>query len=540
MTRRLWLGIFLVAFLLVSRLLWLDADPWPRLDWSTGIWTDEGFYTYNARNATLFGRARLDEFNNANLMPLLDLAQRQVFHTFGVGLVSARSLSVVASLLALFFFADSLRRGFGKKTALTGLALLGTDAFYWGYSRLALMELPATLIHCAAFWCLSLGSSAGLVAAGVLAASTLAFKATYALFLPAPLLALGWAGRKKALPYAAGALAGLAIYGALWGIPHRAEIAHMTNFYRVRQSQPRSLLEVKRCLDYATLGYRRTTKKYLLHCLETQAPVPTTVGLVGLLGIGWRRRKRDFLWRTLVCWAALGMGSLAISRYVPTRYFLLFLPALIALTVLTLPRLPGLWRLWRTQPKARARGLGIPLFFLTYHYGVIVVDLATTPIIAEWVTLPLALGLTFWIVKQQPTLKALPKNLVPGLVILTLVVNIGSCLHGLLTRTYTMRDTGRELGRKLPPGTVIAGEASSLCLENRLRAIPIFYPGLANDRDPIRVLKPDYLLIARSPTRMLYWSRIAPELIVPAHEVARPVLGSAALYLYQVPKEATL
>ena len=63
-------------FLLGSRLLWLDADPWPRLDWSTGIWTDEGFYTYNARNAVLFGQAHLDEFNNDNLMPLLDMAQR--------------------------------------------------------------------------------------------------------------------------------------------------------------------------------------------------------------------------------------------------------------------------------------------------------------------------------------------------------------------------------------------------------------------------------------------------------------------------------
>ncbi|WP_394795442.1 ArnT family glycosyltransferase [Armatimonas sp.] len=529
-------SIVLVVFLLASRLFWLDADPWPLLDWSSGIWTDEGFYTYNARNAALFGQARLDEFNNANLMPVLDLAQRLVFGKFGVGLIAARSLSVLASLLALFFFWDALRRGFGKKTALTGLALLGTDVFFWGYSRLALMELPATLVHCAAFWCLTLGTNSGLLIAGLLAASTLAFKATYALFLPVPLIALGWARRKQALPYAAGALAGLAIYGALWGIPHRAEIAHMTNFYRTKQSQPRSISEVGRCVSFALLGYRRTSKKYMMHCLETQAPVTTTVGLVGLFGLGWRRRKRDFLWRVLVCWAGLAMGSLAVSRYIPTRYFLLFLPALVALAAVTLPRLPALWRLWRTRSRARAWGLGVPIFFLCYQLGVIPLGAALGSVAAEWVTLPLALGLAFVVVRRQPALPSPPTSLGKWFLATALLLNVGSSVSGLLSRTYTLRDTSRELGRKLAPGTVVIGEAASLCLENRLRAVPIFYPGLANDKDPLTVFQPSYLLIIRSPTRLYYWERIAPAIIQPQHEVGRPRLGNTLMYLYEVPR----
>ncbi|WP_309707166.1 glycosyltransferase family 39 protein, partial [Armatimonas sp.] len=519
-----------------SRFLWLDADPWPLLDWSSGIWTDEGFYTYNARNAILFGQARLDGFNNANLMPLLDLAQRLVFGKFGVGLIVARSLSVLASLLALFFFWDGLRRGFGKKTALTGLALLGTDVFFWGYSRLALMELPATLIHCATFWCLSLGTSGGLLVAGLLAASTLAFKATYAIFLPVPLLAFGWARRKQALPYVAGALVGLAIYGALWGIPHRAEIAHMTNFYRTRQSQPRSVAEAGRCVSYALFGSQRTTKRYMLHCLETQAPVVTTLGLVGLFGIGWRRRKRDFLWRVLVSWVALGMGSLALSRYIPTRYFLLFLPALIGLAVITLQRLPALWRLWRTRRRARALGLGIPAFFLLDHLLASALCLALKPGVAEWLATALTLvGLTLALRQRR-----WPRHfrLHTGLVALALLLNLVFVGHWAVSRAYTLRDASRKLGQQLPAGTIVLGEAAPLCLENSLRGIPVFYPGLANDKKPIQTFQAEYVMLTKVPARLKYWNKVAPEVLQNANEREHFLLGSESLTLYKIPAEA--
>lgn len=536
---RVRLGVaLLVVFLLVSRLLWLEADPWPRLDWSSGIWTDEGFYTYNARNAVLFGAARLDGFNNANLMPLLDLAQRLVFGAFGVHLVAARSLSVVASLLALFFFCDALRRGFGKKTALTGLALLGTDVFFWGYSRLALMELPATLVHCAAFWCLALGSAGGMFAAGLLAAATLAFKATYAIFLPVPLLAFGWARRRQGGPYLAGALVGLTLYAGLWGIPHRAEIAHMTNFYRTRQSQPRSVAEAGRCVSYALFGSQRNAKRYMVHCLETQAPVVTTVGLVGLFGLGWRRRRRDLLWRVLVVWAALGIGSLALTRYIPTRYLLLFLPALVGLAAVTLERLPALWRLWRLRPRRRLVGLGIPLFFLVDH----LLASALTPRFgaggAEWLAAGASLALVVFVTVRYPWQSDLGVGTAPTLVTLALVLNLGFVLHWAATRTYTLRDTSRTLGKLLPPRAVVIGEAAPLCLENRLRGIPVFYPGLANDKSPLQTFRPQYLMVTRVTPRLRYWNKNAPQVLSPANELVSFPLGIERLVLYKIPPEA--
>jgi len=62
-----------------ARVVALDADPDFRLCWSSGLLTDEGFYTHNARNAVLLGHARTNEFNNMVLSPLVHAAQAAVF-----------------------------------------------------------------------------------------------------------------------------------------------------------------------------------------------------------------------------------------------------------------------------------------------------------------------------------------------------------------------------------------------------------------------------------------------------------------------------
>lgn len=77
--------MFLMALLVVLRLVCLDADPYPRLSWSSALLTDEGFYIHNARNLVLFGRLRTDEFNNMLIMPILHQVQVCVFRNFGVG-----------------------------------------------------------------------------------------------------------------------------------------------------------------------------------------------------------------------------------------------------------------------------------------------------------------------------------------------------------------------------------------------------------------------------------------------------------------------
>ncbi len=142
----------LVFLIVLVRVVYPGSDAYARLTWSSALLTDEGFYIHNARNLVLFGHARTDEFNNALIMPLLHLAQVLVFRVWGVGAMQARSISIVASLLTLVVLCDALRRIWGLRCAWLCALLLGLDPAFALYNRLALMDTPACLPLCLAFW----------------------------------------------------------------------------------------------------------------------------------------------------------------------------------------------------------------------------------------------------------------------------------------------------------------------------------------------------------------------------------------------------
>ena len=146
------LSLLLIALLVLVRVVWLDSDAYARLSWSSALLTDEGFYFHNARNLVLFGHAHTDDFNNALIMPLLHVVQVGVFRVIGVGVIQARSISVVSSLLTLLVFFCAMRRAFSPHVAWLSLLLLGLDPVFTLYNRLALMDTPACLPLACAFY----------------------------------------------------------------------------------------------------------------------------------------------------------------------------------------------------------------------------------------------------------------------------------------------------------------------------------------------------------------------------------------------------
>ena len=120
---RSWAAIALCGLIVMAsvglRLYALRSDPYPRLDWSAGLLTDEGFYIHNARNRVLFGRDRTDEFNNMLLAPALHYVQVGVFRAAGVGSLQARLISVVCSLGAMALLWCTIRPLFGSAAAWT-------------------------------------------------------------------------------------------------------------------------------------------------------------------------------------------------------------------------------------------------------------------------------------------------------------------------------------------------------------------------------------------------------------------------------------
>ena len=526
-------GAALVVLIVLVRVVFPGSDAYSRLTWSSALLTDEGFYIHNARNLVLFGHARTDEFNNALIMPLLHLLQVAVFRVWGVGAMQARALTIGISLLTLLIFWDALRRAWGQRCAWLGLALLGLDPVFALYNRLALMDTPACLPLCLAFWMwvrakqgeeekgkegeegtkiqgtkeampgtaspllplflcgVSLGLAycvRGLTAIVVLVPVVLLvaplwqqYKQTKTdkgghpgttspllLFSSSPLFAL---------------FAGLALvllaYVILWYLPNRIEMAHVNRFYLHEQLLPRSMAQLGRNA-WSALAHRH---RGVLPFLLKHSPV-----LVLLNGywfwLQWTRyrrtastrsgddsarpvgnddgasqdHKRGFLssqvteqadgWadRTDCCsymrqqcacylagWLLMFLVFVSVVDYAPSRYYVMFYPALAGLAASALD-----YALGATSRQA----------YKSARHAAIVLA-------ALWV------GLSgYWYADWMGHL------------------------------TYRQRDADAWLATHLPANSVLLGAvAPGLCLNNRFQCVNMI-ENLCNDHAPVERFAP--------------------------------------------------
>ena len=462
-------GLFLACLLV--RLTALDADPPPWLSWSTGLYTDEGFYTLDARHEALFGTAAPGDFHDRLLSPLLSVLHQGVFSLFGIGVVQARLLSVFFGLMTVGVFWLGLRRAWGEKTADFGALFLGLAPPFALYNRLALQETPTVFWLVLAFtlWVYgarrpALYALVGLSVAVAMVFKGLALVAAGALLAP-PAPNNGGArkeGRKPAWAFpgsspappllgAGGAILGLALYAAVWYGPHHAELSRMATFYRVHQMQPHSWHSAGLNIRRAFVGGERGIFPYLL------ATLPVPCGLAGWRE--WRRKGWDAADRFLALWLAGGLGFCLLLSYAPSRYYVLFLPALAGLAARGISEM-------RRPIKIAA----VAVFLLTS---------------AAW---------------------------------------YGAAWTG---RTYSERDAGRELTRRLPPGSILIGEfAPALCLDTSFAAVPV-QPGLSNDKHPVERLGATHVAVTRAAFWQNWWQTRYPNVVQPSHRVATFDLGGS-------------
>jgi len=536
----LWVGLFLL--LVVPRVAFLSADAYPDLCWGSGVWSDEGFYTYNARNEVLFGKEVLDDFNNRNIAPVLDLIQGVVFRAVGVNLVSARAISVGFGLLSLVLFYDALRRVFGRRVGLTGLLLLGGEYSYLFYNRIALMESPAVCVSCLALWLWAVGGIGGLAGCGAIAMSLIAWKNNFLILLPVPFLVLLWrrAPWKLLAAYAVGVLVALVVYLALWGIPHRDEIVHMNDFYRREQLQPRNFTQVLWMIRRTWFAYRIG----MMQRLETRTPILISLALAGLFACRWKgqaptrlraQRRLDTI-RLFWLWFLIGLALLSVLRYAPTRYYLVFYVPMAGLAAVTLWRLPLLWRKLRTTRGGAWAGfallmgpfyhVGMPLYWITPLKSVVI----QTALLVGTVLATGALAL----LRRLPV----PRGAVLGRAALGafLLISYGQTVWYFTHREHRTAGIAAQLAALTPPGSVILGDwAPNVCLNGDRRAIPVL-KGLANDIRPVQRFKGDYILVGDMRFQQKYWRTAAPEIVQEKNLVTVFTLYDYKMSLYRVPK----
>lgn len=135
----------IIAFvlMLLMRVIYLDSDPSFLME--NAFVTDEGWWAHNPRNAVLFGKWIMDDFNvSLYLTPLFSIFEYFVFKILGVSLVSARLVSAITGLLTIIIFYLLLRRVWDKEKSALATLFFGFSNIHIMHSRVALVE--ATLV----------------------------------------------------------------------------------------------------------------------------------------------------------------------------------------------------------------------------------------------------------------------------------------------------------------------------------------------------------------------------------------------------------
>jgi 4-amino-4-deoxy-L-arabinose transferase-like glycosyltransferase len=454
-----WLAIAVLAGVL--RGIFPTADP----PWRTTVgvvWHDEGAWTHNARNRALWGTWRTDDWNPLYVAPVFTGLEYVSFAAFGVGTWQARVVPAAMGVIAVLALGLGVARIGGRRAGLVAALLLATNYVGTMYDRAAIMEGPMAAALAVSWWAFvraqerpSWGAAAGAAAIGayfikaaaIFFVGALGLTALVAIALPGPP-----ADRRRSA--ALWTLAGLAVAGgialAAFVGPEWAEY----RFYNWQMSVTR-----KPSYDLASLA-TRVSWFPVLHDVLSRMWVVVALALaafVARLLAWWRRPPAEQL---LVLWLGVAVLEMLFHDVGNERRFVDLIPAFTALAALALAADRALVPAWLGPLKAWQRVALWPLAL--YAAYVVAGSAARLAFLSEvrpavrWGAALAALGTAAVVVTAI---------LVAG--------NLGQFLQWAAGRSYKNVEASRELGRRVPPGTLVHGKlANGLALENRIR--PIF------------------------------------------------------------------
>ena len=321
------------ALLLVQ----LAQDPVAGFTVSDSPFTDEGWSVLGARNQALLGTWSTDEWRLFWAQLPFNIAALAAFEVGGVGIIQARLVAVVSSVLAVALLVDLLARRIGLGAALVGGIGLATSTLLLYYGRLAILE-PMVVLFLVLGFSLLLGGwprapLGGGIATGSALALALATKPSAVFPVTGALLAAFAVGgavaalrRRVAVSAAVIGASGLA-----WAVVVLAQPGLLSSILRIwpHQELPDSLPALwQRVLDYLP----NSDGAFL-----AAAPLLLGAALGSVLGLAsWRRLEpaRRAMLGAALGWFAAGLLILMVVPYRPNRYVVPLLPALAVLTAL--------------------------------------------------------------------------------------------------------------------------------------------------------------------------------------------------------------
>ena len=478
---------WLVAIALLALALLLmfpTADP-PWQSTVGVVWHDEGAWVHNARNKALFGGWAADAWNPMYIAPVFTGLEYLSFTFFGVGVWQARLVSEVTGFAAVLLLGLGVRRIAGRDAGIIAAILAATNYVYLMWNRAALMEASMVAFIVASWYCYVqaqrqpwfgvLAAACAVLAyftkaAAVFFVAALGIEALIALIRPSP------PDDPSSRSAAWMTLAGLTICGilalALFVLPNWTDY----RFYNWQMSVTRKpSYDMRSLLD-------RVTWFPIIHDIFTRMWFTVFVAVLALFGMLVRWRQLAAPERLLVLWVGLGALELLLHDVGNERRFIFFIPALIALAAIVLGRER---RILGPDVATMSRAKAAPAIPLVF-YGIYIVLGALARLAYLYVPGPgvrlsaaLALCCTIAIYATWPRLArflAGSQWSPSAAMVLVFAVAAGQVLQygqWAVGRTYKNYEASVELGRLLPPGTLVHGKlANGLSLENRIR--PIF------------------------------------------------------------------
>ena len=483
-TRRFVAGLLAIAAAaLLLRLIFPTADP----PWNPTVgvvWHDEGAWVHNARNRALWGVWSTDAWNPLFITPVFTGLVYAAFAAFGVGVWQARLVSELGGAASVLLLALGVRRVAGATAGLIAGGLLATNYVYVMYNRAAIMETTMAAFIVAAWYCYVRAQErpAWGAAAGLLAVLAFFTKAAAAFFVAALALdaLVAWtmargdearAARASAVAVLAGIAGGAAAALAVFVGPNWTDY----RFYNWQMSVTRKpSYDLKSIVD-------RVTWFPVLHDVFTRTWFVIVVATASALTSLARWRELKAPERLLLLWIGLGTLELLVHDVGNERRFVFFIPAVAALAAIALGRLSiGGAELLRVS----RRQLALALPAIAFAFYVVIGGIARVQRIYEIrpnVRLAAALAvvasasllvwwprLAAWLARQRWTPRA--ALLLAAIVCAGDLVQFAQWAAG---RSYENVAASAELGRRLPPGTLVHGKlANGLALENRIK--PVF------------------------------------------------------------------
>lgn len=538
----------LLAALLLLRLVYPRADPPHFLDWSGGLYFDEGAYTHNARNKLLFGQWRLDQWNNMYYSPVHNYLVYLSFSAFGIGLLQERLVAIVLSGLSVVLFYFLLSEAFDAGTALLGTLLLGTNYLFVLFGKLGLLEVPVTFAAILTLYCFAKGvggrGRAWFFLAGASSFLVYVFKSLGAYFVGAAVASAlyeSFRGPKESRwgrlgPFLGGLSASVLLWLGAFYLPNRHAIASIGSLW-LAQSLP-STLDV--------LAGNLLTQPLFVALARTPAVV-----LVGSLGLGLVTylsvRSRERLHGVEVLAAAWLLGGavfLSVLSYRPVRYYIPLIPPLCLLAARLVARaLPSMILAERVRRDPLLYLLVLLVAMTVSFFGLIPylrwdIGLRARFLFAAPAAVA-AVGVTLLVLRPWTRREVRLRGIGWGLLAL-LLVSVGLDLHQYWQwarrPSYGMVTSSRELGR-LPGRAVIAGlSAPALVLENGHRAIYAGREGWFDATPDLFQRHPDisHLVLATYNAELKWYYRTFPEIMARARLLKISHVWKTHLFLYSL------